>query len=320
MNGYLFTEAHTITSSSELTDYQLRFIVSYNTGTSSGNTLYTGGLCFSDFSDVRFSVNQTDALSYWVEFYASGDYAIFWVKVPTLINGDNTIYAHYGNENAVDESSMTNTFPFCDDFLETTLDESKWTWGGNGSKTINDGIISMTLAASRSGNSIVALTDQTGSGYISHVSMRLTSGDCVASRAQISLLGSSSNGTGVALQYVNGTTVRAVPLDQSDVAGTVISNSLAFNTFYTIELHHDGTNLHYRMSPVDAWITRSSTTGSGTHLKLFNVASSIDYSIMGSSTSAFDYVFQRKYAASEPIHGAWASGAKPKLSRTFIIG
>jgi hypothetical protein len=37
MDGYDYTYAHTLTCESELTDYQLKFIIYYGSGTSSGN-------------------------------------------------------------------------------------------------------------------------------------------------------------------------------------------------------------------------------------------------------------------------------------------
>ena len=44
--------------------------------------------------------------------------AFFWVRVPSLANGDTTIYLYYNNPDAISTSSGTTTFDLFDDFLE----------------------------------------------------------------------------------------------------------------------------------------------------------------------------------------------------------
>ncbi|MFA5808810.1 MAG: DUF2341 domain-containing protein, partial [Thermoleophilia bacterium] len=77
-----------------------------------------------DLADVRFATSDSSQeLSYWQETDTR-----FWVKVPTLSTGNNTINMYYGNPSAAPASSGTDTFVFFDDFEDGTL--GKWTQTG----------------------------------------------------------------------------------------------------------------------------------------------------------------------------------------------
>lgn len=79
----------------------------------------------ADFSDVRFiDSSQTQILSHWKES-SSATNATFWVKVPALTSGSNTIYMVYGNPAAADASNGTSTFIFFDDFNDGVI-SSAW--------------------------------------------------------------------------------------------------------------------------------------------------------------------------------------------------
>jgi len=76
----------------------------------------------SDGSDVRLTHSDgTTELKYWIESWDSANQQAFlWVRVPSLANGDTTIYLYYNNPVAVSTSSGTTTFDLFDDFLEFT--------------------------------------------------------------------------------------------------------------------------------------------------------------------------------------------------------
>jgi len=75
-----------------------------------------------DGSDVRLTHSDgTTDLRYWIESWDSANQQAFlWVRVPSLANGDTTIYLYYNNPDAVSTSSGTTTFDLFDDFLEFT--------------------------------------------------------------------------------------------------------------------------------------------------------------------------------------------------------
>ena len=99
----------TITSSATLTDYQVKVVVAYDSDMQ------------ADFDDIRFmSSDGTTLLNYWLESKTNSTTATFWVKVPTLANGSNTIYMYYGNASVSTTSSGANTFIHFDDFEGST--------------------------------------------------------------------------------------------------------------------------------------------------------------------------------------------------------
>jgi hypothetical protein len=80
-----------------------------------------------DYADARFTYyNSTDVteteLNYWME--KDGN---FWVKMPYVASGSNTIYMYYGNPTAPSASSGTNTFDIFDDFSSGSLNTNYWT-------------------------------------------------------------------------------------------------------------------------------------------------------------------------------------------------
>ncbi|OQX21781.1 MAG: hypothetical protein BWK75_02395 [Candidatus Altiarchaeales archaeon A3] len=110
---------------------------------------YLAGKARLDYQDLRFvyynisdgsNENGTE-IPYWFE----NDKNI-WVKVPE-IPGNSTmrIWAYYGNNNATTKSNPESTFIIYDDFLGSTLNESKWRNAGNaGSATVSNGILTVT--------------------------------------------------------------------------------------------------------------------------------------------------------------------------------
>jgi hypothetical protein len=109
-----------------ITDYQIKFIIHRTTGTSSGDNIYVGQNCASNYSDIRFTSELDEVYSHYIESSNSTS-ATIWVKVPNIPLGYSTIVLQYGNSNATSTSSAEDTFIFYDDFQSNILDTSKWT-------------------------------------------------------------------------------------------------------------------------------------------------------------------------------------------------
>ena len=77
-------------------------------------------LAKADGADIRVTHSDgTTELKYWLESWDSiSQQAFLWVRVPSLANGDTTIYLYYNNPDAISTSSGTTTFDLFDDFLE----------------------------------------------------------------------------------------------------------------------------------------------------------------------------------------------------------
>jgi len=130
-------------SSSDLTDFQVRVKVGYNT--TSGVDVSCESHCQTDFDDIRFTnSDQTILLDHWREKYDLGTSSTFWVKIPSLpANSTTTIYMYYGNLNAGTASNGENTFIFYDDFEDrdysdkwTAVDDNYWQEGSDVMMTV----------------------------------------------------------------------------------------------------------------------------------------------------------------------------------------
>ncbi|MEM3875277.1 MAG: DUF2341 domain-containing protein [Candidatus Bathyarchaeia archaeon] len=103
LQSWLYRKSHVINSASNAgTNYPIRIKVYYGSGTDSGENVYLGGKCRTDFGDVRFTDDDgTTLLDYWMESKVDGDYAIFRVEVADDLSSNSaTIYVYYGNSQA----------------------------------------------------------------------------------------------------------------------------------------------------------------------------------------------------------------------------
>jgi len=96
-----------------LTDYQIKIPVAYNSNMQAG------------YGDVRF-VNSDNLyeISYWM-YNVTSNSAEFWVKVPSIpASGTTKIYMYYGNNTVTTSGNIHNTFIWADDFQDAA-----WTNG-----------------------------------------------------------------------------------------------------------------------------------------------------------------------------------------------
>jgi len=132
LSGWQYRKSHEIQGSTAgaQTDYQVRIVVHYGSGADSGEDVYLNGKCRTDFGDIRFTDSDgVTELSYWMEEKVDGDYAIFWVKIPSIPASPDTatIYIYYGKSDATTTSNGENTFLVFEDF-ETGASPSDTGW------------------------------------------------------------------------------------------------------------------------------------------------------------------------------------------------
>ncbi len=139
-NSY-FVPINISNPNSELTNYQVKLIVPYNSHMN------------SNYSDLRFSFkypNGTEVeIPYWIQSYNSSS-ATVWVKVPDLKTGNTTIYMYYGNPNATSKSNGNAVFEFFDDFNGNALNTSKWINDNTQSITLNNSWIDIVAGSAAS--------------------------------------------------------------------------------------------------------------------------------------------------------------------------
>ncbi len=134
--------------------YQLSLNISNSTGTNNATHVYCNGNCKVNFTDIRFTLNDTTVLPHWIEDNSSGK---VWVNV----TANGTINMYYGNPTATSTSNGDTTFYFFDDFPGTSLNLTKWTLL-NGTITVADSEATVVVTANKTtANSIFAF----GVGY-----------------------------------------------------------------------------------------------------------------------------------------------------------
>lgn len=131
-SSWAYRKLHTITGSSDglQTNYQMRFIIHYGSGTDTGEHIYLNSLCQTDFDDIRFiKSDDTTEFDYWIQNETASDYAVFWVEIDSIAASPATtsVYVYYGSPSVSDNSNGLTTFLFFDDFNDNSFNTTKWT-------------------------------------------------------------------------------------------------------------------------------------------------------------------------------------------------
>jgi hypothetical protein len=106
-------------ASGAVTNYQMKLLVGESSG-AVGEDVDCGGLCKTDFSDLRFAkADGTTLLDYYIEDVTGAtpnQLASIWIEFDSIGTGATTFYMYYGNAAASAVSSGVNTFLFFEDF------------------------------------------------------------------------------------------------------------------------------------------------------------------------------------------------------------
>ena len=127
LSGYGYRKSFNITNTTAgaQTNYQMKLLVSKNSGSDGSGTVNLSGHCQDDFDDIRFTNAAGAELDYWTETVNSGANATVWVELDSVsATGNTQFYIYYGNSTVSSASNGNNTFLFFDDF---SGDLSKWT-------------------------------------------------------------------------------------------------------------------------------------------------------------------------------------------------
>lgn len=296
LSGWQYRKSHVINSASGAgTNYQVKIIVHYGSGTDSGADVYLNSHCRTDFGDVRFTDDDgTTLLDYWMESKVDGDYAVFWVEVADDLSSDSvTIYVYYGKSDATTTSNGDNTFLFFDDFSGNL---SKWTVR-SGTWTIENGELKSTTT---SGAQIVRA--QNFADVRIRTRFRKTN---AANSPQYGVIARSSDASNLYLhqEQRDKTTERTCELWKC-VSGTwtklVDTSRIPDTNYHVTDFLLYGTSLKgyidgsYELSTTDS---QFSTGQVGIR--------------QGDYTTGYyfyvDWFFVAKYVSPEPSHGSWGS-------------
>ena len=143
LGGWQYRKSHVIEGSpaGAVADYQVRIITHYGSGSDSGEHVYLNEHARADFGDVRFTGSDGETLlDDWIEELVEGDYAVFWVEVPSIPASPDTamIYIYYGKGDATSISDGDATFEFFDDFSSDPNTSGKWEIYRHANDTANE--------------------------------------------------------------------------------------------------------------------------------------------------------------------------------------
>jgi hypothetical protein len=305
--GWRYRKSHTILPASGAgTNYQIKIVVHYGSGTDSGQDVYLNGKCKTDFGDIRFTrADGVTLLDYWMESCSVGDNAVFWVEVADdLSTTAQIIYIYYGNPTAITTSNGSATFVDFDDFLSDTLSNYVQIDVGWIIDTTPPGYL-------KTGSSI-------GAGFISK-SMSLTRNYAIRAKWYMATLDSgfgfiwgtaggsegSLNGY-IANYYVTSTysTLRQyVSGSRTDLVGLPTPPS----GWYIGEL---------RITPSNMVVIRDTTQDASSTDTYFTSLSGVGFRQKATNVYFLDWWALRKYVSPEPSHGSW--GLEESIPLGFI--
>ena len=107
LEGWQYRKSHVINPASGAgTNYPIKIVVHYGSGTDSGENVYLNSHCRADFGDIRFTASDGETLlDYWIEEKVDSDYAVFWVEIADNLSSSSvTIYIYYGKSDATTTS------------------------------------------------------------------------------------------------------------------------------------------------------------------------------------------------------------------------
>jgi hypothetical protein len=286
-------------ASGAVTDYQMKLLVGESSG-AVGEDVDCGGLCATDFDDLRFTAaDGTTLLDYWIESVTGAtpnQLATVWIEFNSIGTGATTFYMYYGNVGAAAASNGVNTFPFFDDFPGVALDGNKWTTSGSPTISVSNSLLEVS-SASGANRSIYGKT-AFGINY--------------ANRVKLKSLHNSTSYTECYGMRKDGPTVLhwaglSHPLNLEKYRNIQSSGSDSYtsmpawdaDTFKILEVHRGASSAIWKINDAD----------SVTHSNNYDTANLYPHCLVYETNSkvTIDWCLIRQWLATEPAWGAWGS-------------
>jgi len=291
LDEWQYRKTHVIEGSSAgaVTDYQIRIVVHYGSGTDSGEDVYLNEKCRSDFGDIRFTSDDGETeLSYWIEEKVDGDYAIFWVKVPSIPASPDeaTICIYYGKSDAVTTSDIKDTFVVGDDFDDGTIDSM---WTQSGSMTEEDGYLKLTGADAYVETSFSGLSNLRWKARVRQYQRDSEEG------WEVSFFSSSYEDYFDLYDYRD-----RLRMSRRGVGVQAFKNIKPDTNWHIVEAYFLGVNFKLWYDGTLELDDSKPSTETYTKVRLKN-------DVVSGGVVWFDWFFLRKYVDPEPSHGSWGS-------------
>lgn len=281
-------------SSGAVTNYQMKLLVGESSG-ASGEDVDCGGLCASDFDDIRFTASDgTTLLDYWIESISGttpNQLATIWIEFDSIGTSATTFYMYYGNAYASGVSNGDNTFLFFDDFSTSWNNPVKWT-GDTSTFIVSSGILYSHTAGTIKGNVAV-------SGDVA-LRAKVQLGD--HNYDQIGFMGANGNDHHIAFHNSDHTGHSSWQCSKNGASATLYSTTtIGFGAFHIFDLARILTGVDTCQGWYDGSTVGTSTTNVPTADLYAGVAAG------SGDITGVDFVLVRNYVPSEPAWGSWGS-------------
>lgn len=320
--GWLYRKSITLSrASGAVTNYQMKLKVGESVG-ATGEDVDCGGLCKTDFSDLRFvKADGTTLLDYYIEDVSGttpNQLATIWIEFDSIGTGATTFYMYYGNAGASAVSNGPNTFILFEDFNALTDGDLNGQngWSGHGdwdvaTTTPYEGAKSTQSAG---GGTTVNVSKAISSGaealYHLFVQMRMRhSAVATASGLDIYFYEGANQITAIAISSGQFKALCGTPSAWVD-----IGKAPSDNTWYKAALAVDAISTH------KTWVDDVQYSPADQD-NITNVSSTIDkitleqYSAGG--TALVDQIAVGYFLPTGPAWGSW--GAQEDLSSGIVI-
>ena len=310
LDGWQYRKSVTLSrASGAVTNYQMKLLLGESAG-AVGEDVDCGGLCLPSFNDIRFTTaDGITPLSYWIETITGvtpNQLATIWIKCDSIGINATTFYMYYGNAGAAAASSGSDTFPFFDDFPGATLDNNKWSITDGATVSVSDSVV--TIIGRASANSVIYSGSDYGENYAMRARVKTEHFDSASYRefggwrdgptSTKHALTMCCHATKKKTHYNNNAGVEAF----SAILGGITA---ATYSIWDI-IRSGGVSTVFKNNDAN---TVTLTSGYPT------VNCGLVFEA-GTSTSAkvyMDWVFIRKFLATEPAWGAWGAAEQQKL-------
>ena len=312
LSGYSYRKSHDLTGETGAgTNYQVRIVVHYGTGTDSGEDVYLGSKSETDFSDIRFTDNdETTELDYWIQEKTDSDKAVVWVEVADDLGSNTTIYIYYGNSGVSDASDGEATFLFFDDFEDASIDTNKWVKEAeNGSITESGGYLRVGGGVTSGQYGWSSLGSSPGYTGFQDNALIVRTRNSVDAIAEIAFRGNFASDDGYKLRsdartgYGYGTLKPPYTVGGWNFTCSADGSSITTDQWYTMEIIMVGSNIT---------AFRDGTFQTGTQVEnctdtTYTAAGEISLQNHYGDHADYDWVAVRKIVSTEPSNGAWGS-------------
>jgi hypothetical protein len=280
-------------------------------GTDNDEDVYVGTKCKSDFSDINFTSDDgLTELDYWLQEKVDGDYAVFWVEVPSIPASPDTvsIYVYYRNNGATSKSNAkaAGWNGWGDDFGDGVRDSDLWDEFLTGTGVVGEANGTLYFQS----YDVAA-----GGGYLSHSSVTVNNIEIIVNIHNLALHSvgffinpnySTSNHPeaygefyGIALQNLNDTCY--VKRRVGTTKTTLYSAAWLAGT-NTVKIRLENGTIRFFEGDTDRY---SESYALATRAVYFYMVTQTTTGYTGSDW--FDYFFVRKYVNPEPSHGSWGA-------------